>query len=666
MGKWRHCCRWLLLFGLSLLLTACSNSGKTELPDDGQPSRLVSFVDCEQLQSYFAQSAELRSTLEAQFDSTPAPAADIGLDGGAAADVFQAETAREYTGTNVQEAGVDEADFSKTDGDYLYLVTGGNFMIFDVWPAEEMVELSRVEMEGNPFALFVEQDKALVLSHVWDYSALEDQFAPQSWQMVKLSLFDLTDRSAPELLREIYLEGNYVDARMVEGRLHLVVSSGVYTYGIFPPIPASADPLLVDTVAGAEIDPALTFPRIIDKIYTAEGVASTVDEICSCENVYRPETGIGTGLLTLFTLDLADPLGKPHSVSLLGDSGLIYASPDSLIVAAQNNNIWAWQPVAESTASRPQASTFLHKFTLGSAPDYSGSGKIKGWVLNQFSLSEHEGVLRVATTEPTWVTGDQPENRLFLLQQNNESLEEIGRLEGLGKPGESIFAVRFVADKGFVVTFERTDPLYALDLSQPTTPRVAGELEVPGFSTYLHPLANDQLLAVGREGNSTKLSLFDVADLTAPVELASTLVGDDSYSEAEYDHHAFTWFAKEQVLALPVTAWSWSGGLADYGGYEVFAGLHLYDVSAEAGISLRGKIDHEKFYRDELNKLWYAPEPVRRSFFIGDEGQGDYLYSISRRGLMANDLLDLVQEVSSADLPSEDIYWIYPLEVDGI
>ena len=664
MGKGTFCCRWLLLVGLTLLLVACSNRGETDLPEDGQPSRLVSFADCEQLQSYLTESATLKSTLETQFSS--APAADMGLDGGAA-EALQVDAAREYTGTNVQEAGVDEADFSKTDGDYLYLVTGGNFLVFDVWPAEEMIELSRVAMEGNPFSLFVEQDKALVLSHVWDFSPLDEAlFAPQNWQMVKLSLFDLTDRSAPKLLRESYLEGGYVDARMVDGRLHLVVSSGVYTSGIFPPVPAGTESMLVDTGAGTEIDPALTFPRILDKIYAADGVASTVDEICPCENVYRPETGIGTGLLTLFTLDLADPLGKPYSVSVLGDSGLIYASADSLIVAAQNNNIWAWRPVAESSASSPQASTFVHKFTLGSAPGYAGSGKIEGWVLNQFSMSEYEGVLRVATTEPAWVTGDQPENRLFLLQQNKETLEEIGRLEGLGDPGESIFAVRFVADKGFVVTFERTDPLYTLDLSQPTAPRVAGELKIPGFSTYLHPLANDQLLAVGREGNSTKLSLFDVANLSFPRELAYKLVGDDSYSEAEYDHHAFTWFAKEQVLALPVTAYTQTTDPEGYGGYDVFAGLHLYDVSAEEGFSLRGIIDHEQFYRDEENRLWYYPEPVRRSFFISEENNGDYLYSISRRGVLANDLLSLDEAVSSAELPTEDIYWIYPLEGDGI
>ncbi|PLX94864.1 MAG: hypothetical protein C0619_01890, partial [Desulfuromonas sp.] len=164
MGKGTFCCRWLLLVGLTLLLVACSNRGETDLPEDGQPSRLVSFADCEQLQSYLTESATLKSTLETQFSS--APAADMGLDGGAA-EALQVDAAREYTGTNVQEAGVDEADFSKTDGDYLYLVTGGNFLVFDVWPAEEMIELSRVAMEGNPFSLFVEQDKALVLSHVW-------------------------------------------------------------------------------------------------------------------------------------------------------------------------------------------------------------------------------------------------------------------------------------------------------------------------------------------------------------------------------------------------------------------------------------------------------------------------------------------------------------------
>jgi len=672
--------RWTLLAVLALLAAACSDCGNGTPDPQPQPQAgLLRFSDCSDLSGYLKQTRDAEAGLFGSFDMAWETANEVmtpEADSGASAADDGAE--REYTSTNVQEAGVDEADFVKSDGDFLYLVTGGHLLIFDAWPAGQTGELARRELEGDPFALFVEGDVAAVLSRVWDLEGLDAGFVPQSWEVVKLSLFDLSDRSAPTLLRESYLEGSYADARLVEGRLHLVLTTGVHSYGamgmatddvtVAQPGGEGGTSSVTSVPAALAVGMDDSFPSYLDKVYVGGGAVPRVDLLCACENVYRPAEENGSGFLTLLTLNLDNPQGELESVSLLGNSGIVYASTDSLYVAAANNDVWLWWPVAEGESKKPRSTTTLHRFVLGSEPAYAGSGQVPGWVLNQFSLSEHEGVLRVATTEPAWVTGSGPENRVFALGHEGEALKELGRLEGIGKPGESIFAVRFLGSRGFVVTFERIDPLYALDLSDPTAPKVAGELEVPGFSTYLHPLGEERLIAVGRdpENNSLKLSLFDVADLADSKELDSLLVGAGSYSDAEYDHHAFTYYSPAGVLALPVTAWGQASGPEFYGGWDVFAGLHLYDVDPQAGFSLRGTVDHAEFFRDDAKGGWYSPEAVRRSLFIGEEGAGDFLYSVSRRGLKVTELADLSSDVAKAELPAEDLWWIYPMmEIDG-
>lgn len=402
MGVKHRCCEGLLVCLVSLLLFACSGSDHSSVSNDQpggpEPLSLRRFADCTELQNYLGESSAQEAVLKERFTPTPVTTGEVGLDFVTDSAAGASSVAREFTQTNTQESGVDEADFAKSDGDYLYLVSGGSLLIYDAWPAAQMSEQAHVELEGNPFALFIEQDKALVLSRIWDYSGIDALFTPQSWQVVKLSVFDIGDRTRPYLLRDIYFEGGYVDARLTGGHLHLVISSGVTTYGLFPLVNPLTDPF--NEARNGSYQPEVRFPRIFDQVYGGDGVEQQVVEICACENVYRPETGNGNGLLTLFTLDLAAPQAETRSLSILGDSGLVYASTESLVVAAQNNNSWFWLPAAEDDSDGPQATTFLHKFSLGAEPAYVSSGKVSGWVQNQFSLSEYEGVLRVATTEP--------------------------------------------------------------------------------------------------------------------------------------------------------------------------------------------------------------------------------------------------------------------------
>ena len=219
---------------------------------------------------------------------------------------------------------------------------------------------------------------------------------------------------------------------------------------------------------------------------------------------------------------------------------------------------------------------------------YVGSGEVPGYLLNQWSLSEHEGTLRAATTSmPPWDERRQVRERVRTLQERDGRLVQVGSVGGLGR-GERIYAVRYIGDTGFVVTFRQVDPLYTLDLSDPAAPRVAGELKVPGYSAYLHPLGDGLLLGVGQdateEGRRTgvQLSLFDVSNLAKPVRLDQHAVGGNSWTAVEGDHHAFLWWAPERLAVIPAVRYD-----EDYE-KTAFAGSLAFRVTRAGGIA-RGR-----------------------------------------------------------------------------
>lgn len=358
--------------------------------------------------------------------------------------------------------------------------------------------------------------------------------------------------------------------------------------------------------------------------------------------------------MTVTTLDLTSD-APPASISMMGNAGNVYASGENLYIAASAGDFWgAWPAIADNTHRQ---SSQIHRFALGSPVTYAGSGQVPGRLLNQFSMSDYEGVLRVATTEDGWRNNQRigPHNRVLLLQHQEGQLREVGRLEGLGKPGERIFAVRFQGARGFVVTFEQIDPLYTLDLSEPTAPKKVGELEVPGVSTYLQPLGEDRLLAIGRNAQGgVDLSLFDVGDFAAPRLVHRLGLGADSWSEAQYEHKAFSYFPRQRLLAVPISAWRFAGGMERVS--ELINGLHVYAVDPLQGFALQGTVDHAEFFQTE--DYWYRPSAVRRGFFIGDADSGDFLYSVSDRGLKVTPFADLGRDVATVALPAPADFWM--------
>jgi uncharacterized secreted protein with C-terminal beta-propeller domain len=374
----------------------------------------------------------------------------------------------------------------------------------------------------------------------------------------------------------------------------------------------------------------------------AERGSSAALPLLSCSDVYRPDVQLDPGLLIVTSVDTDG--GNPSAVGIVNNAWSMYASREHLYVSQSSGGWWWHGSQAPHTA--------IYKFALSSGrPAYTATGKIDGWVKDQFSFSEYRGFLRVATTEDR-VNSDtnqwQPTNHLFVLKDAGAgALEVAGSVQGFA-PGERIFAVRFLEDRGFVVTFRLVDPLFAFDLSDPTNPTLKGETEIPGVSTYLHPIDRDHLLTVGRVGSNVQLQIFDVSDLGHPT-LQHKYVPPGagfSYSGAEYDHLAFTYYAPRNVLVIPLVTAD-----ASFGNY--FSGMAAYRVSLTDGFTEMGRVDHADLAKEaycgdvspgELWRAeycaagWYLWGAAPRRSIIMTGGDTTYLYSVSDIGIKATEV----------------------------
>ena len=264
------------------------------------------------------------------------------------------------------------------------------------------------------------------------------------------------------------------------------------------------------------------------------------------------------------------------------DARVVYGSATSLYTAT----------------AAPSGATVVHKFDTSDpgVTRYTASGEIQGELLNQFSLSEQDGRLRAATTD----NGGQ-QSYVSVLEEQAGKLVTVGKVGGLGQ-GERIYAVRFLGNTGYVVTFRQTDPLYTVDLSDPAAPRVAGELKLLGYSAYLHPIGDGLLLGVGQDANAqgrqtgTQLSLFDVSDPANPTRLQQMALGGNATSDAETDHHAFLWWGPKSLAVVPVRQQAFVGalgfkvtrdGITDAGNVTHTVGSNQIDILRSAVVGDR-------------------------------------------------------------------------------
>jgi hypothetical protein len=466
--------------------------------------------------------------------SGPVPVAAPAPDGSGGGD---------SSGTNVQEAGVDEPDIVKSDGTNVFsLTTDGTLHATDARSPVPR-RLSSVRIGGYGGELLLSGRRVLVIS--------------SSGMGTLLTEVDVANPAAMRVLRTVDIDGQPVGSRLHGHTARVVVSSTPRAIE-FPAGP----PVSIDSAARRPLRARRAGWVPTGVLHNRRTGRTRRRALVACDDVRHTPRFTGAGMLTVLTVDLERGLPAVDSDAVMTDASTIYASAGSVYVATAGG----WE----------SGDTSIHRFDIAGPQrtDYRASGQVPGELLDQFSLSEDKGVLRAATTSSS---ASGSESQVTVLATRSGRLEKIGQVGGLGR-GERIFAVRFLGDRGYVVTFKQVDPLFTLDLADPAHPRVRGELQLRGFSAYLHPVGEHLLLGVGQDATAegaqlgTQLSLFDVSDPAAPRLLQRRALWSSTSSDVAYDHHAFLWWAPKQLAVVPVTDWEARGGGAQAIGFRVDRG----------------------------------------------------------------------------------------------
>ena len=654
------------------------------------------FRDCDEFRAYYARALS-REYLEGSWFGVPCWGCEVGIAGPGAPSGAQAgfqdsalgapPEAIQVSGTNTQEAGVDESDVIDADpgtGRFYVLrgYSGDELLAVKAVPAEEMAVNGRVTT-GDHYAsglyLDPESHRLVVVSSLfgWMYwNGAAGQFSPGSTQLL---FYDVSDPDQPRLTDRYEISGYLLGSRRVGKRIHLITSS---TLGL--PAALAQDASFFELVyrdyyaarqRGDEPETRRLAAQIRERVGEAvreadlgellpswrQGLDSVTAPVpLACADVLHPQVDERLGLVTISSLD-TDASGLAQ-VAALNNAWQIYASPGFLYMSQWSGGWWFDPGQTQQTA--------IYRFRLDDTGPArpAGHGLVDGWLPGSYGLSEYAGALRAVTTESHYVRdqGWQRTNHLFVLDASDHgALDPVGQVRDFMRD-ESVFASRFIGDRGYVVTFRVVDPLLTFDLSDPAAPRLAGLLEVPGVSTYLHPFGDHQLLAIGR-GTSpqgfwsgpVQLQLFDVADLAAPALLGKTLIGNEgewAWSVAQYDPHAFTQFG--DIVSVPAEI-----SAADAAG--AFSGFIAYRVAASGSFTELGRIDHKQ--PDDGTGAGCPPTtdgssppcetfaPVRfnaplRSVVVNESSGRTVLYTLSNAFLKAHALGETAQEIGTLPL----------------
>jgi uncharacterized secreted protein with C-terminal beta-propeller domain len=494
---------------------------------------------------------------EAPQTAAPAPTAD-------------AVAGTDYSTTNNQEAGVDEPDIVKTDGDTLFTVAGDT--VYALTAHGDARILGSLKLGDYGGELFLRGHRLVAITQKgYLYPLALRVAAPLPYPGVaktQLTEIDVSDPSDLKVLRTLTFDGSFADGRQNGGTIRVVVNSQPQA------------------------------PRWLPRSHFVSNVTGKrrARNFVPCNRVSRPPVFSGLGMLSIVTLNLDKGLWQEDSDGVMTDAQTVYGSTKHLFVATQR-----WIAPDTPADELPQGTrTLISRFDV-SDPDsttYEGSGSVPGYLLNQYSLSEQAGDLRVATTtEPIWWNGARAvPSQSMVTVLRGRALTKVGQVSGLGH-GQRIYSVRFIGDVGYVVTFRQVDPLYVIDLSDPANPRVRGQLELPGYSAYLHPVGSGRLLGIG----GGQASLFDVSDPAAP-KLLDRL--DTGFSQVDYDPHAFLWWPAKRLALLP-------------------AQNGIVGLRVASGLTQAGTIDQAD---------------AQRSVVIGDR-----VYSVAGDGVLASDLDSLAK-----------------------
>jgi len=514
------------------------------------------------------------------------------------------KSSTDYSDTNVQVAGVDEADIIKTDGEYIYYTAGTTVYMVKAYPATGAELVSEIELDGGVSQMYVNGDRLVLFTGGGSYSYMYYYYYSTD---TGIKIYDISDRTDPVLIRDVSTGGSYVSSRMIGDHVYVITNDWAF-----------------DDEGQVEL------PEIC--------VDDDVIEIDAQDIYYSDVADSGYGFTTVMAMNIQDDGSEPsYATMLLGSTGTVYVSTDNIYITLTDY-------------TEDGETTHIHRFSVdGLDVAYTACGQVPGRLLNQFSMDEHAGYFRLATTVGRMSRYESTSmNNLYVLDIN---LEVVGTLENLA-PGESIYSARFMGSRCYLVTFKKVDPFFVIDLADPYNPEVLGELKITGYSDYLHPYDENHVIGIGKETiaaeygdfawyQGVKISLFDVTDVSNPVEIDKYEIGDrGTDTPVLHDHKAFLFDRLRNLLVMPMLiAEVEDGEPVNQRGDYVWQGAYVFDISVDGGIDLKGGITHY-----DAGYYWQrsSADDVRRSLYIED-----VLYTVSNGMVMMNDIetLDYIDRV---------------------
>jgi uncharacterized secreted protein with C-terminal beta-propeller domain len=641
-----------ILSAIVLVAAIYTISSPTMLTSLSNVSPMKTFTSLEELKNYLTTNTQGGSSygggpLDSQFFGGLAPVAvpsEVSPSLSTAGTNSAGNTYSTYSTTNIQVAGVDEADTVKTDGQYIYTVsttqntgyyfngyyTETNNAVYiikaDPQDPQDPQVISKITLDNNtePAGLYLSQDgsKLVVLASEYQAYTYGSERIPGSNVAMPMLMFyqadvytfinvyDVSNKANPVLTRNYTLSGSYFNSRMIGDYVYTVVSQPAYANN--------------------------------DSVVLPEVYNNAVNSTIMPTDIYYTDVQDSYFTYTTFAgLNVMDDSQAPSSMTIMmGGTSDMYVS---------QNNMYITYP------SQTGQDTEIYRISInGQALTPQARGAVPGYVLNQYSMDEYNSNFRVATTTSTgsWINQAQ-QNNIYVLDMN---LTIVGKLENLAQ-GESIYAARFMGDKCYLVTFKQTDPFFVIDLSNPEAPTVAGQLKIPGYSSYLHPYDANHVIGLGMENETLKLSLFDVTDINNPTEIANyTVEGNYTSSTALNDPKAFLFDLQKQLLVIPVS-------ITNYGeiylqstqtlppsvpgvspsiisSYGYWQGAYVFSLTLNGGFTLKGTVTHlNETSLNDSSTYWNSQNNyITRSLYIDNT-----LYTISNAEVKLNSLTDMTQ-----------------------
>tara|TARA_Y100000310_G_scaffold296626_1_gene329016 strand:+ start:5163 stop:7388 length:2226 start_codon:yes stop_codon:yes gene_type:complete len=708
----------LSLLMLAMLLASCSLVKHDA--SLGELDMLLSKYETEQGLNKFSSTQELAAFLKNAADNSgytsiysggirstmmiEAAVADMEVSessalGAPAAKSISAAGADDYSQTNIQVKGVEEADIVKNDNKYIYTLTGNKLVIIDAYPAEDADILSETEVKGRAQDMFVNEDRLVIFTvnneQIPVFAEYDYVPRPRYTSKTHALIYDISDRTNPELLKDYNLNGNYYQSRMIDNYVYFIVQENVYYYNNLVDVP------MIREGSAELIAPEIYYFDNPENNYNFNTIASfniqsddsldaktfmmgyTNNLYVSRNNIYityqknlpytyykeHNEDRFHKVVVPLLPSDIQNKISSIKNNDELTSyekwdriSGILEDMYNNMEEKEKESLVEEIGEAVEEYEAKLEAErrkTVIHKIKIDDGYiDYDTKGEVHGYLLNQFSMDEHQGYFRVATTTYVYNRRDSTMyNNVYILDEN---LQLTGKIEDIA-PEERIYSTRFIGDRLYMVTFKRVDPLFVIDLSEPENPTILGELKIPGYSDYLHPYDENHIIGIGKEtegnqwgGISTKgvkLSLFDVSDVANPRQVDKYEIGQSGTdSEALNEHKAFLFDKEKNILVIPIREIKGRTYDEKYGYYRnnVWQGAYVFSLTPEDGFEVKGTITHNENGEDE--RYYYgSPYAVRRSLYMDN-----ILYTVSAKKIKMNSMEDIEEEVNEIELPYEN------------